>query len=843
MRHARLYLAIAAAVVSVACNVSAAPPPSSPASPVSPLAPAQQQETSPGTQALPAGNPSPPAQPVRLVFVHHSTGENWLNDESGGLGIALQNNNYFVSDANYAWGPADQDVGDGAIGDHTDIGHWYSWFAGPHRTTYLNALYALADQNSWYSRLPIAPTGANQIIMFKSCFPNSNLGGQPSDPPTTGANPLRGQDSSSEYHTVGNAKGIYNDILAYFATRQDKLFVLITAPPLNSGETSTQAAANARALNNWLVDNWLAAYPYANVAVFDFYNVLTSNGGNRNTNDVGSATGNHHRWRDGAIQHTQSVASNVAAYGSTSDDSHPTAAGGQKATAEFVTLLNVLYNRWQAAAGPATPTRTTTRTLTRTSTRTPTRSATPTLTPVLASTPTRTRTRTPAGSVTPQRQYLPVIAVAWPAPPSLTPTRTSTPTSSGALCPGQQTVLVTDFTVRQPPAMAEPAARVPFRDPVYGSCVVRVTDRHADIDPDDPSQGMKNEYSLVQSSNADDSLIVVRGLNATWYLYNAVTLQPILELPFGGEVEPRWDAADPDVLYYNDDKRLMTYDVSAGEATLVHDFTADFPGQALAAVWGKNKGNPSIDGRYWGFMAENEDWLAVAFVVYDRQADRVIAKRQFSPSLNADPNDVGMSPLGTYLVVNFEVCEQGQLGTLAHPCGLMVYDRNLNGGRGLLRGPGHQDMALDAQGREVLVYQDVDTDHLSMLNLATGTVTDLWPIDFSHTSIGFHVSGRAFNRPGWVVVSTHDGDTASHTWMDDQVFLMELKPGGRVVHVAHTHSLVDENQEHDYWAESHGSANRAMTRLLFTSNWGRSGTEDVEMYLVALPQDWLAMLP
>ncbi len=50
-------------------------------------------------------NPNPPANPVRLIFIHHSTGENWLNDGNGGLGIALTENNYFVSDTNYGWGP------------------------------------------------------------------------------------------------------------------------------------------------------------------------------------------------------------------------------------------------------------------------------------------------------------------------------------------------------------------------------------------------------------------------------------------------------------------------------------------------------------------------------------------------------------------------------------------------------------------------------------------------------------------------------------------------------------------------------------------------------------------
>lgn len=85
----------------------------------------------------------------------------------------------------------------------------------------------------------------------------------------------------------------------------------------------------------------------------------------------------------------------------------------------------------------------------------------------------------------------------------------------------------------------------------------------------------------------------------------------------------------------------------------------------------------------------------------------------------------------------------------------MVYDRDLKEGRGLLRVVGHSDLALDAEGREVLVYQDIDTDQVSMLDLADGTVTPLVPIDFSHTALGLHFSGRAYDRPGWVLVSTH----------------------------------------------------------------------------------------
>jgi hypothetical protein len=277
-------------------------------------------------------NPGPPAARVRLIFIHHSTGENWLVDDNGELGIALRDNDYFVSDTNYGWGPD-------SIGDYTDIPNWYSWFTGPQRDTYMNALYAEAAQNSSYSRLVTNPGGENRIIMFKSCFPNSNLDGNPNDPPAANA------DNNSDL-TVANAKRIYLDLLNYFATRQDKLFVVITAPPLVQGDTNSARATNARAFNEWLYGNWLTNYPYKNVAVFDFYNVLTSSGGNPNANDLNAAGGNHHRYRNGVIEHIKNVNSNYAAYGSSASDSHPTQAGNLKATGEYTAILNIAYHCW-----------------------------------------------------------------------------------------------------------------------------------------------------------------------------------------------------------------------------------------------------------------------------------------------------------------------------------------------------------------------------------------------------------------------------------------------------------------------------------------------------------------
>ncbi|MBN1438979.1 MAG: hypothetical protein JW929_06165 [Anaerolineales bacterium] len=299
-------------------------------------------------EAAPDGGPSavdvsPPSETVKLIFIHHSCGENWLADWSGGLGLTLTGNNYFVSDTNYGWGPEDPSLG-GAIGDFTDIGHWWNWFLGPSSEEILRALFDESGQHSEYTRMESDPGGENEIVLFKSCFPNSALEGDPVDPPAEGASPLQGMDCGSDMHTVANAKRIYLDLLDYFAAHTDKLFIAVTAPPLL--DTSPEQAANARAFNRWLVEEWLSEYSHANVAVFDFYNVLTSNGGNPNTNDLDSKYGNHHRIRNGQVDYVTGQGGDGSAYAE-EGDSHPTPAGNLKATAEFVPLLNHYYHLWR----------------------------------------------------------------------------------------------------------------------------------------------------------------------------------------------------------------------------------------------------------------------------------------------------------------------------------------------------------------------------------------------------------------------------------------------------------------------------------------------------------------
>lgn len=296
--------------------------------------------------------PQPGTTP-KLVFIHHSTGENWLKDSDGRLGIALRDAGIYVSDTNYGWGPVVKTVeAENPVGDLTDIGHWYEWFLSPDHVGVMDAVYKHDEHLSNYE-YSTDPGGENEVVMFKSCYPNSNILGSPGDAPLPAGtpNPIynRAQPSGqTQSYTVSNIKGLYRDLLGYFGSRTDKLFVLVTAPPLESGATDSSRAANARAVNNWLYSSWLAGYQHKNVRVFDFFNILTSNGGDPNTNDLGSSTGNHHRILDGNEQHSTGLANDFSSYPRGSGDSHPSTAGNLKATAEFVPLLIRFINEWRA---------------------------------------------------------------------------------------------------------------------------------------------------------------------------------------------------------------------------------------------------------------------------------------------------------------------------------------------------------------------------------------------------------------------------------------------------------------------------------------------------------------
>jgi len=279
---------------------------------------------------------SPPDSLVRILFIHHSTGGNWLADRGPeellpgverGSNIYLKHENggglrntlaSVVTDSGQLAYEIHEVGRKSIIGSETNVCHWYSKFTSlfdQEDSTKVDMLNVEIQDS-------INPESQNEIVMFKSCYPASDL--EP-DGPT--ANPLADPEK-----TIGNYKAVYNALLndVFRVERKAEnraLFVVVTAPPRANDDCNVKQAAVAREFNNWLRTEWLADVD-TNVVVFDYFNINTGGIGN----DLDGS------WQQGTV--------NYSAY-LTGGDSHPNYMAQAVATKEYLRFINLAYNRWK----------------------------------------------------------------------------------------------------------------------------------------------------------------------------------------------------------------------------------------------------------------------------------------------------------------------------------------------------------------------------------------------------------------------------------------------------------------------------------------------------------------
>ena len=267
-----------------------------------------------------------PSKPLRMLFIHHSCGGQLLADRGasdeqasciynthpngGGLRSRLGTQGYEIHEASYG----------SMIGEDTDLFHWAIKFRDQ-----MDKVLTCDLNDRFYK-----DNRRNQIIVFKSCFPNNQFSGAGSE----------GSADSPEL-TVANAKAALESLLPEFEKHPKTLFVYVTAPPMAyqsgarspmwkrlakkalgrgvSRETELAQSKLARQFNDWVRsrDGWLKDYKHSNVAVFDYYDILTGEG-----------------------------ASDFCVYPSgDGSDSHPSAEGNAKAAEQFVPFLNRAVRR------------------------------------------------------------------------------------------------------------------------------------------------------------------------------------------------------------------------------------------------------------------------------------------------------------------------------------------------------------------------------------------------------------------------------------------------------------------------------------------------------------------
>jgi hypothetical protein len=374
------------------------------------------------------------------------------------------------------------------------------------------------------------------------------------------------------------------------------------------------------------------------------------------------------------------------------------------------------------------------------------------------------------------------------------------------------------------PTVPRPPKGKVFADPVYRTCVVRVTDTAHET----MKTFARNDYSRRQPFNADDSLLLVYADGGSWHVYDARTMKYVKKLRGpGGDAEPQWHPTNPELLYFlpnNGGMTLEEVNVRTDERTVKADFThPDSRGFSVRArwpdaarIWTRSEGSPSSDGRYWAFQVEDNDFKILGLLTYDLQTNTVLGAHTTSER----PDNVSMSQSGKYVVVDW--APNGPEG------GPAVFARDFTQRRRIPFNMAHPDLAVGVGGDDVLVGDDHTAGYVYMLNLRTWVRTPLfyiWPHD---TVMTMHLSGKAYRKPGWILVSTFG--KASTEWPHQKVFALQLKPNPVVVNLLH-----HRNVGGSYFAQPQAAVNRDFTRFVVNSNWGSPGDKELEVYMVEIP--------
>jgi hypothetical protein len=381
--------------------------------------------------------------------------------------------------------------------------------------------------------------------------------------------------------------------------------------------------------------------------------------------------------------------------------------------------------------------------------------------------------------------------------------------------------------------IGRPAKGVPFAEPAYGSCVVRVTEH----DREPPKGFARSEYARRQAFNADGSQLLINSMDGHWHLYDTATLRYGKQLPaLAGDAEPQWHRDDPRLLYFVPRNglgmKLFELDVVKDRVRTVAEFQSALRKvwPSASAAWTRSEGSPSADLRYWAFQVDDSDWQGLGLFTWDMATNSVISTYDFARNRKERPDHVSMSPSGEYVVASWDN-------------GPVQFTRDLQPLRVLSSKGEHSDIARDLNGDDIFISVDYDSDSgpVFMFNLRTGRRTDLFQSYESGTATAFHFSGKAYRRPGWVLVSTYADYTTrtaallgrgGRKWLHRKVFAVQLAAKPRILNLAHHHSVPAK-----YFSEPQASVNFDFTRIVFNSNWDQMSETDIDTYMIILPQD------
>jgi len=364
-----------------------------------------------------------------------------------------------------------------------------------------------------------------------------------------------------------------------------------------------------------------------------------------------------------------------------------------------------------------------------------------------------------------------------------------------------------------------------YVDPAYGVTVRRVTDARGQHN----CSYARHFYSRKQAINADSTKLLIWITSGHWHVHDIATGRDLGRLPLAGNCEAQWHPTDPDVVLHTANNGGLTWyalNVRTGRASVLFDLRGKLPWSNAARAWTKGEGCFSADGTKIALQVETDSFAMLGLAYVDIAAGKV-----HTMSTTSRPDHVSITPSGSRVVPSWVDSK----GTRAYLPDFSAYVQ-LHGASE------HSDLCMGPSGEDLLVIADYNAGQIRAIRCDVGASSafDLVPLYPRYGSAyACHISGKAFGKPGWAVISTyadymgHDPKRSPDTMLAPQyrkVFLAELKPGGRLLNLAHTR--VQGGDYGGYFGEHQAVPNHDLSKVVFASNWGSGAVDD---YVIDVP--------
>lgn len=414
--------------------------------------------------------------------------------------------------------------------------------------------------------------------------------------------------------------------------------------------------------------------------------------------------------------------------------------------------------------------------------------------------------------------------------------------SSDNLCEG----LFTGTERVAVPAVAKPPFMKYFKDPAFGTKVIRITNARQ-------SEIFKPTYSSMQAWNADESLLMLYrgGDNPAHVLLDGKTYKPVRELDIvpSDIEEVFWSHTDPDAFFYvskysRDFGVLKKYSVKAKKASKIKSFQ-DICGKRGLPMFGNDAQMQSIDDDLFGFRCRQGGDGDYQMVTYRISTDETVHV-PLSEEAGWEPWTAPIpGPSGNQLWLQGKVLDS-DLTTIKHKHDMRKHHEHANIG---LTHDGQDavfQVVFDPSpgGCNDDVWQGVG--HLIVHNMETG---ECRPVineakGYPYTTSGTHVSAQAWKKPGWVAMSSVGygsyeffTNNRKAPTLFSEIYLANTDPDNEVVcRLAHHRSFGKDAEKggyKPYFGEPHATISPSGTRIVYGSDWYDSGS--VDAYVIELP--------